>query len=154
MLIEICCRCEHGDELARGNAAQGVAGLLGLAHVALDDAATGLANFGNWLAGGEMIDVCHLERLVRLAPTDDGKFQHGDLSLSFSRLMITVGIDPVQYTPTVVASAKRRNGRVPLMPSQGNSSQGGSRSPSSRSKKPGMKNSLVSVVSFARPVSP
>ena len=59
-----------------------------------------------------------------------------------------------RYTPTVVCCATPRNGFTPLMPSQGYFSQGGSRSPSSRSRKPGTKNSFVSVVSFTRPVSP
>jgi tannase/feruloyl esterase len=60
----------------------------------------------------------------------------------------------VQYTPTVVVAAKPRNGRTPLTPSQANRPAAGSRSPSSRSRKPGMKNSFVSVVSLTRPVAP
>src|SRR5689334_22780534 len=59
-----------------------------------------------------------------------------------------------QYTPTVVVAANPRNGRTPLIPSHGYFSYGGSRSPSSRSRKRGMKNSLVSVVNMARPVWP
>src|SRR5687768_14367897 len=61
---------------------------------------------------------------------------------------------PVQYTPTVVVAAKARYGRTPLTPSHGYFSCGGSRSPSSLSRKPGTKNSLVRVVSFTRPVWP
>lgn len=60
----------------------------------------------------------------------------------------------LQYTPTVVVAAISWNGRTPLMPSHGNLSNGCSRSPSSRSGNRGMKNSLVSVVSRARPVLP
>ena len=57
-------------------------------------------------------------------------------------------------TPTVVAAAIARNGFTPLTPSQGYFSDGGSRSPSSRSWKRGMKSSFVSVVSMTRPVWP
>lgn len=68
------------------------------------------------------------------------------------------GINPFmqdnQYTPTVVVFANTWNGRVPEMPSHGYFSCGFSRSPSSRSMKPGMKSSLVMVYSFTRPVSP
>src|SRR5437899_5755652 len=60
----------------------------------------------------------------------------------------------IQYTPTVVVAAKPRNGRTPLTPSQGYFSQGLSLSPSSRSRKPGTKNSLVRVVSLILPVCP
>src|SRR5262245_66666662 len=42
-----------------------------------------------------------------------------------------------QYTPTVVVDAKPRYGRTPLTPSHGYLSYGSSRSPSSRSRKPG-----------------
>ena len=55
---------------------------------------------------------------------------------------------------TVVVAANPWNGRTPLTPSQGYFSYGGSRSPSSRSRNPGTKNSLVSVVSLTRPVWP
>jgi putative acetyltransferase len=66
------------------------------------------------------------------------------------------GFEPAspQYTPTVVVAANPRNGRTPLTPSQEKRSVSGSRSPSSRSRKPGMKNSFVSVVNFTRPAWP
>src|SRR5690349_21357838 len=60
----------------------------------------------------------------------------------------------IQYTPTVVVDAKALYGLTPLTPSHGYFSSGGSLSPSSRSRNPGMKNSLVRVVSFTRPVCP
>ena len=60
---------------------------------------------------------------------------------------------PTQYTPTVVCPAILLNGRTPLTPSHGYLSQGFSRSPSSRSRKPGMNVSRVNVVSRTRPVS-
>src|SRR5262249_47821825 len=59
-----------------------------------------------------------------------------------------------QYTPTVVVAAKPRNVRTPLTPFQGYFADGGSRSPSSRSRKFGMNSSFVSVVSLTRPVCP
>ena len=59
-----------------------------------------------------------------------------------------------QYTPTTVVFASSRNGRTPLTPSHGYFSVGFSRSPSSRSRKPGMNVSFVSVYSFTRPVWP
>src|SRR3990172_6953011 len=59
-----------------------------------------------------------------------------------------------QYTPTVVVFANSWNGRTPLTPSHGYFWCGFSRSPSSRSRNPGMNSSFVIVYSFTRPVCP
>src|SRR5690606_31253093 len=97
--------------------------------------AIGPSDLRHWLAGGEVDDGVHLQAFIRLAPAQNRQLDH-------------------QYTPTVVVAAKPRYGRTPLTPSHGYCSQGGSRSPSSRSRNPGMKSSFVSVVSLTRPVSP
>ena len=77
------------------------------------------------------------------------KQPHSQVEIEQQRHVFTL-----QYTPTVVASARRLKGRTPLTPSQGYFSYGGSRSPSSRSRKPGMNSSLVSVYSLTRPAWP
>src|SRR3954451_18245260 len=59
-----------------------------------------------------------------------------------------------QYTPTTVVAAKPRNGLTPLTPSQAYFGVGFSRTPSSRSRKRGMNNSFVKVVSITRPSWP
>ncbi len=56
-----------------------------------------------------------------------------------------------QYTPSTIGTAKPENGRTSAAPSQGYLSHGGRRMASSRSRKRGMKNSLVSVVRRTRP---
>ena len=80
VLVQIGRLAEHRDQLAAGELLQHVAGLLRLPHVALDDPAAGLADLGNRLARGEVIHLGDFERLVRLAPADDGKFDHGTYS--------------------------------------------------------------------------
>ena len=54
-----------------------VAGPLGVAHVALDNAAVGPADLGQHFAGGEMDDLVDFQALVGFAPTEDGDVQHG-----------------------------------------------------------------------------
>src|SRR5262249_33161417 len=50
---------------------------LGVAHVALNQAAVGPADLGEHLAGGEVDDLIDVQTLVRLAPTQDGDVYHG-----------------------------------------------------------------------------
>ena len=64
------------EQLLDGDLAQHVAGPLGVAHVALDQAAVGPADLGEHLAGGEVDDLVDLEALVRLAPAEDGDVDH------------------------------------------------------------------------------
>ena len=66
----------HGDQFARRDLAQDVAGALGAAHVALDQAGVRLVQRGQLLAGLEVDDRRLLERLVGLAPTDGGDVDH------------------------------------------------------------------------------
>ena len=60
----------------------------------------------------------------------------GRIGIRSHRVFVIV-VPVRQYTPTVVVAAKPRYGRTPLTPSHGYFSHGGSRSPSSRSRKPG-----------------
>ena len=66
----------HGDQLAGLDLAQDVAGALGAAHVALDQAGVRLVQRRQLLAGFEVDDRRLLERLVGLAPTDGGDVDH------------------------------------------------------------------------------
>ena len=66
------------DQFVAGNFAQRVAGLAGLAHVALQQAAVGLADLGDRLAGDEVHDLVDFQRLVRLAPAQNRNVEHGD----------------------------------------------------------------------------
>ena len=59
------------DQLVAGNLAQHVARPLRLAHVALQQAAVGLADLGDRLAGDEVHDLVDFQRVVRLAPAQD-----------------------------------------------------------------------------------
>src|SRR5262249_41259157 len=138
--VEVGRLLHHLQQLARGDVAQDLAGPAGVAHVALDEAGVGPADLGAHLGADEVDDLVHVEALVGLAPAEDGDVDH-QCSL-------------FQYTPTVVCAATSRNGLTPLTPSQGYLAYGGSRSPSSRSGKRGMKNSLVSVVNSTRPGLP
>ncbi len=54
-----------------------------LAHIALDDSAAGLADFGDRLAGREVIYLGNFQRVVGLTPADDGKIQHCNAKLSW-----------------------------------------------------------------------
>ena len=76
VLIEIGRLAEHRDQFVGRKAEQGVASLLRLPHIALDDPADRLADLRNRLARREVIHLGDFERIVRLAPADDGKFQH------------------------------------------------------------------------------
>ena len=82
VLVEIGRLAEHRDQLVGRKAEQGIASLLCLPHVALDDPADRLAHLGNRLAGREVIHLGDFERVVRLAPADDGKFDHDVASAS------------------------------------------------------------------------
>ena len=62
---------------ANRNLPQDVAGLLSRPHVAADDAAVGLADLGDRLAGDEVLDLIDFERLIRLAPAEGGDFEGG-----------------------------------------------------------------------------
>ncbi len=55
--VEVAGLLHHLDQLLDGNLPQDVAGALGVAHVALDQAAVGLADLGHGLAGGEVDDL-------------------------------------------------------------------------------------------------
>ena len=50
---------------------------MGLPHVAGDEGAVSLADFGDRLAGFEMDDFVVFEGFVRFAPADDGDAKHG-----------------------------------------------------------------------------
>ena len=64
------------DQVVAGDLPQDVAGLLGPAHVPLDDTSVGLADPGDRLAGEEMLDLVHFQRLVGLAPAEDRNREH------------------------------------------------------------------------------
>ena len=90
--------------------------------------------------------VVTLEREWQGSFADDAKFDSVEsLRDPMELLLEEVEAENVQF---------KTAGRTPLTPSQGYGSHGFSRSPSSRSIKPGTKSSLVSVVNFTRPVSP
>ena len=102
-----------------GIAAEDLARLIGLAHVALDDPAVGLAHLGNRLARAEVHDLVEFQRFVRLAPAEDWNVQHDVWQLLLSDDRSMVSTPRRQYTPTVVCAATPRYGRTPLMPSHG-----------------------------------
>ena len=62
---------DHLQQVADGDLAEHVAGALGVAHVALDQAGVGPADLGQRLAGGEVDDLVDLQALVRFAPAGD-----------------------------------------------------------------------------------
>ena len=136
------------DELVDGDLAQHLARALGFAHVALDQSGVGAADPGERLAGREVDDLVG-SRLVYGSPQRRTE-SHSRCPSRSKRMASSHDLS----TPTVVVAANSWNGRTPLTPSQGYFSYGASRSPSSRSRKPGMKNSFVSVVSITRPVWP
>src|SRR5262249_7147592 len=121
------------DQLVDGHAAKHLARARRLAHVTMHESRIRATDLGDRLARREMDDRVDVDAVVRLAPAENRDSQ---------------------YTPTRVVDANPWKGRTPLTPSHGYAVQGGSRSPSSRSRKPGMKNSLVSVVRRTRPVRP
>ena len=67
----------HVEQVLDGDLAQHVAGPLGEAHVALDQAAVGPADLGQHFAGVEVDDLVEVQALVGLAPTGHGNVQHG-----------------------------------------------------------------------------
>ncbi len=71
VLIQIGRFAKHGNQLATWNCPQRIAGLLRCAHVPLDNPAAGLADGRDRLARRKMRDFGHLQRIVRLAPTDN-----------------------------------------------------------------------------------
>ena len=67
------------DQIFARELPQGVAGLLGFAHVALHEPAVGLIDLRQRLAGDEVHDFIAVHGLVRLAPTQNGKMNHSVL---------------------------------------------------------------------------
>ena len=81
--VQLAGLLDHLEQVRDRDLAQHVAGPLGVPHVALDQAAVGPADLGDRLAGGEVNDLVDFQRLVRLAPAEDGDFQcsgHGGFS--------------------------------------------------------------------------
>ena len=73
------------DQFLAGEFAQRFAGLLRLAQVALEQAAVGLAHFGDRLAGHEVNDLVDFQGLVRFAPSQHRNVEHRNC-LSSERL--------------------------------------------------------------------
>jgi hypothetical protein len=67
----------HFEQAGKGNLAQDFAGPLGLAHVALDQAAIGPAHLGQHLAGGKVHDLVNVQALVWFTPAQHGDVDHG-----------------------------------------------------------------------------
>src|SRR5215213_7684911 len=99
-------------------------------------------------------DARDVEALVLIAVAQNWDVEHGWLRQSFNKITGFARLTRYQYTPSTTALWKREKGRTLRTPSHGYSSQGGSRSASSRSRKRGMKNSFVRVVKRTRPVWP
>src|SRR6185436_14862815 len=123
------------DQLAHRPLAQRRAQLRLVEQVTPDQARVRLADLDERLARALVERARHVDALVGPSLAQDRDVQH-------------------QYTPSTTVDWKRENGRTLRTPSHGNCSVGGSRSHSSRSRKRGMKNSLVSVVRRVRPVLP
>ncbi len=105
-------------------------------EIAGDQAGVGLADLGHRLAAGHVVEPRHRQAAVRHPGAP-----HGQVPATH------------QYTPTTTELSSAPSRRTLRTPSQGSSAAGAARSASSRSRKRGMKNSRVKVVSITLPVS-